>query len=286
MSDTFQPFLDQRQGDDASFAAAVAFALRAFAKDNLDCCLPVKVVAYDRDKNKATVQPLINKVLVGNKAVARTTITNVQCLANGAGGFVLSFPIKQGDKGWIIAADRDISDFKRSLETASPSSARMHNFADCWFIPDVFGEFDIIAEDDGRAVFQSNNGFSRVSVGSDDIKIHAGKSKITITDTTVVVDTTDTTVNTKNFTVNSQASVINSTTFVVNATSTFNGGIAFNAPVGGGAATATCSIPLTISKPVKALSLESETFIKGTPGVDLVGHSHDDPQGGQVGPPK
>lgn len=280
-----KPILNQNPLDDGDFLQAIQFILERF-KAEFDSCLPVEVVAYDRGKNRVAVKPLINRETVDGGVYERAVIENVQTLANGAGGFVINFPVSRGDKGWIIAADRDISLFKQYEGAIAPGTSRMHSFADCWFIPDVLGNFVIKGEDSGRFVLQDNTGFSRISIGKQDIRIHAGPTKITVTPSSVTVDTDSTTINTKTFELNSDQSTINSTLLTVNSTSIFNGattingGLAVNAGAGGSGSGMRCNVDMIVK------SIESESFIKGSDGVDLVGHVHDVPQGGETSGPK
>ncbi|XAO36864.1 baseplate spike protein [Pseudomonas phage WP1] len=64
-------------------------------------------------------------------------------ISMGAGGFHISFPIQQGDIGWIYAADRDTSQFLESLSMSKPNTGRIHKLDHGMFIPDVFRRYTI-----------------------------------------------------------------------------------------------------------------------------------------------
>lgn len=183
-----QPYNAQKPSDDSSQSSAMAFVLRRLLMDALDCGLPAKVVAYDRESNMATIQPLIQRVSVTGEVHNRGQIYDVQCLSLGGGGFHISFPLVKGDLGWIIALDRDIDLFKQTLEDSVPNTSRNHTFADCWFVPDAMRKYVINEEDADAMVIQSVNGFCRIAVAPDQIRVSVGGTKIVATDSAVTVD--------------------------------------------------------------------------------------------------
>lgn len=163
-------------GNDQSLASTLRFIQRAIEME-IECCLPCKIVSYDRKTNRAVVQPMImvsvrsttSDALIRNK---RVNIPDIPVLSLGAGGFHISFPIKKDDLGWVYACDRDITLFLQSLE-AQPagSDGATHKFSDAIFIPDVYRKYTINAEDEDALVIQSVDSASRVSIRSDNIKI-------------------------------------------------------------------------------------------------------------------
>ncbi|USN16317.1 spike protein [Luteibacter phage vB_LflM-Pluto] len=131
---------------------------------NTDGMLPAQIVEYDRVNNVATVKPLIMWVTVGDAQLPRHPMAKIAVLSLGGGGFHVSFPIKEGDIGWILSSDRDISLFKQSLAEATPNSGRMHRFEDGMFIPDVFRRYVLNEEDEGAMVIQSVDGLTRIAI--------------------------------------------------------------------------------------------------------------------------
>lgn len=235
--------LAQQINDDKSLDAAISAILERHKLDD-DNCLPAIIVSYDRKTNLATVRPLIQIVLVNKVAKQRNPLTKIHVLSLGAGGFHINFPVKAGDLGWIVAADRDLSKFRETLAEAPPNNARAHTFSDGLFVPDVFRKYTINAEDANAMVIQSTDGATRISIRGDNIKITAPSN--------VVVDTPQSTF-TGNVTVDKN--------FIVTGTTNVNGG--FTAAAG------------------KACSLPTETTVAGK-AVD--GHVHTNPEGGDVGP--
>lgn len=135
--------------------------------------IPAIVVEYDRATNLATVQPAIMNVDMADKGRSRQPLALIPTLALGAGGFVISFPIKKGDLGWIHAADRDLSTFKKTLAESTPPNGTIHKFGQGMFIPDVFRQYTINGEDADAMVIQAVGGQTRISIKQDSVKITA-----------------------------------------------------------------------------------------------------------------
>lgn len=85
---------------------------------SVDDCLPAKVVSYDRKANTATVQPVVAVLSTEGQSLPRANVASVPVLAIGGGQFVINFPLKAGDLGWLKASDRDISLFMQGLTKA------------------------------------------------------------------------------------------------------------------------------------------------------------------------
>ena len=127
--------------------------------------LPAMIVDYSRTTNLATVQPLIQIVTTLNQIKTRDPIESIPVLQLGGGGFVLNFPLKPGDLGFIKSNDRDISLFKQIWKMVQPNTGRMHNFSDSIFIPSVLTNFTINSADTNNTVLQSIDGTTRLSMG-------------------------------------------------------------------------------------------------------------------------
>lgn len=138
----------------------------------MDNMLPATVLAYDRVTNRATVQPQVMMKATDGSKVSRAQVASVPVFQFGAGGFVLAFPVRAGDLGWIKASDRDTSLFFQGQPSEEPPNTnRMHSFQDGVFFPDVMRQWTLAGEDMERAVFQSLDGVSRIAVGDDRVKI-------------------------------------------------------------------------------------------------------------------
>jgi hypothetical protein len=157
---------------EGNFPATIIAVLKKFMQ-GMDDMLPATVVNYDRATNRAIVQPLIALTLTGGSQMSRAPFASIPVMQFGGGGFVLSFPIKPGNLGWIKANDRDISLFAQSFSEAAPNTERLHSFSDGVFIPDVMKGYAIAGEDIDNAVLQNLDGTVRVSLWPDKIKMTA-----------------------------------------------------------------------------------------------------------------
>lgn len=185
MAETNQSMTSGSSGDSSRLVTALDLLFRQH-DINTNAMLPAIVVSFDRAQNLATVKPLISWVAMDGSSIERHELANVPVISLGGGGFHISFPIKQGDLGWIYAADRDISLFKQSLAVSAPNTGRCHRFDDSMFVPDVFRKYAINSEDAGAMVIQSTDGATRISIRGDNIKITAPASVVLDVPETVV----------------------------------------------------------------------------------------------------
>jgi len=148
-----------------SLTGTINFALSKFLQ-SIDDMLPAQIVAFDRATGMAQVQPLISIITTDNTILQRAPVMSVPVMQIGGGGFMLNFPIKSGDLGFIKASDRDISLFKQSWEQSPPNTSRKHDFGDAVFIPMVLTGFAIAGADTSNVTLQSLNGSIRLSMGA------------------------------------------------------------------------------------------------------------------------
>lgn len=157
---------------EGNFTATIVAILKKFMQST-DDMLPAIVETYDRPANRAVVRPLIAMVLTSGEQLRRAPFASIPVMQFGGGGFVLSFPIKPGNLGWIKANDRDISLFAQSFNESVPNTERLHSFSDAVFIPDVMRGYTIAGEDADNAVLQNLDGSVRVSLWPGKIKMTA-----------------------------------------------------------------------------------------------------------------
>ena len=148
------------------------------AMQAMDVMLPVEVVAYDRATNRATVRHLVQMVGSDGEKVSRANIASIRVYQFGNGSFSMSLPIKPGDKGWIMAADRDISIFQQSLTEDAPNTARMHSFQDGLFMPDAMSMGNVQAPDADAVTIQTLDGNTRIAMGAAGITQTVGGASI------------------------------------------------------------------------------------------------------------
>jgi hypothetical protein len=164
--------------NNGTLAGTLQFCFKKFIQ-NVNGMLPAKVIAYDRITNRVQVQLLISIITTDGNIIPRSQIASLPVLQLGGGGFFLSFNLNTGDLGWVLANDRDISLFLQNYEQAAPNSARIKNFADGLFIPDIMTGYDIAPEDASSVVLQNLDGTIKISLQSDRIKLTAPLVEIT-----------------------------------------------------------------------------------------------------------
>lgn len=257
MTDHAQPSVDP--ANDGSVLGMFKQLLGKFLQ-SVDDMLPAIVLSYDRVTNVAEVQPVIKMLTTEGTLVSRAPLSSVPVLQIGGGGFMLNFPLKAGDLGYIKANDRDITRFIQSMKETGPNTLRKHSFEDGVFIPSIVRGYTINSEDADNIVLQKLDGSVRVALWSDRVKVTAPH--------VVIVGGTD--VNITAPTINmSASSQINLTTPQTNIT----GALASGTGVGGGDATFNGNIVATGE-------------VTGS-GTHLHTHTHSGVQtgGGNTGPP-
>lgn len=142
-----------------------------FLQSSIDDMLPAKIVAYDRDTNRATIKPMIAMVATNGSNISRNQLASIPVLNIGGGGSILSFNLSPGDLGWIKANDRDIADFLKRYSESVPGTKRVHDFNNGLFIPDVMTGYTIDEEDKENAVLQTLDGTVRVSLFPNKLKL-------------------------------------------------------------------------------------------------------------------
>ena len=130
----------------------------------IECSIPAIVQSYDRTLNRATVKPAITGVASQGQKVSKEPLINIPVFCMCGGGIVMSFPVKEGDTGWLIANDRNISIFKQNLEESAPNDYRKHSFIDGFFLPDKINDISISNDDEGAIVIQTLDGLTKFSL--------------------------------------------------------------------------------------------------------------------------
>ena len=166
-------------GKDPAADSSVAAMLRQTHKkmmQSVDGMLPAVVISYNRTTNRATIAPAINMVQTNNQMLQRAPLANITVLALGAGDFVVTFPVKPGDTGWIEASDRDISLWlqAKGARKVQPNTHRIHSFSDGRFIPDALGNYTLPTDAEGGLCIQHKGGSTYLVMTQDKIIMQAG----------------------------------------------------------------------------------------------------------------
>lgn len=167
--------------NDGSLPGQLDAAIRAFFLTQFEGMLPATIVSYDDASNRAVVKPLVMMGTTSGGKISRAQVSGVPVYRFGGGGFFMRFPVRAGDFGWIKACDRDISlVFQRGGLEDWPNTTRMHKFSDAMFFPDTFKQWVISGENADKAVWQTMDGDTCISLGAGQIKHKAGGVSITV----------------------------------------------------------------------------------------------------------
>lgn len=167
--------------DDGSLSGQLGAALKAFFLNQFEGMMPATVVSYNDQTNRAVIKPLVMLGTTSGAKVSRAQVSGIPVYRFGGGGFFMRFPIKAGDFGWIKANDRDISlVFQRGGLEDWPNTTRMHKFSDAMFFPDTFKQWVISGENADKAVWQTMDGETCISLGAGEIKHKVGAASITV----------------------------------------------------------------------------------------------------------
>lgn len=134
------PALDPADND--TLVGSIRFAFQKLIQQT-EGMLPAQVIRYDRAENRVEVQILISIVGTDGTIYPRPQIASIPVLVLGGGGFFISAPLETGNLGWILANDRDISNFLQQYAQVPPNTTRIKQFSDGLFIPDVMKDFTV-----------------------------------------------------------------------------------------------------------------------------------------------
>lgn len=201
------PSLDP--ADNNSLAGSIRFAFSKLIQD-INGMLPAQVISYDRVTNRVQVQLLITLITTDGSQVPRPQIASLPVLLLGGGGYFLSFPLNTGDLGWVIANDRDISNFLQTYAQSPPNTNRISKFADGLFIPDIMRGYTLADTADGAAVLQNLNGTVSIALSNTGVTINS-TDLVTINAVTVVFNADTVTGNAGSMAMNANNVAINST---------------------------------------------------------------------------
>lgn len=171
---------------------SMAGAMRIFADyllNLIETCQPCIVQSVDYSTNTVIVKPAINVSTTVGEYVQRDVI-KLTAWRFASGGFLIHYPIKQGDTGWIIASDKDTSLFKQEKAIADPNTNLKHQYSQGFYIPDKISGFSVSSDDTGRLVLQNESGSEKISIGASDTKITSTNLSITATNMTVTGNST------------------------------------------------------------------------------------------------
>jgi hypothetical protein len=149
--------------------------------------VPAKVVSYNHETNRATVQLQRTIVNQSDNSIRLKPIADVPVIQLGGGGFNVFVPLSEGDLGLVLCADFNIGAFLDSYNEAPARDSRTHDLADSIFLP--FRYFGLNAGGGQNLLIQKLDGSAKIEITAD--------SKVKIKALEVEVDAQKTTFNHK-----------------------------------------------------------------------------------------
>lgn len=150
--------------------------------ESIKCVIPAVVLEYNRNDNMVRVQPAANIKNPDGTYTERYPLW-IPVWNYGGGGFVINFPLKQGDNGFIVADDYDTSAYWDSKSIYNPTTIGMHKYEYGFFLPDVrpSSEVSISSSDAQKLVIQTLDGSAKITLSPDGEAEIVAPSKTTIT---------------------------------------------------------------------------------------------------------
>lgn len=144
--------------------------LRAKVSKDIQCCMPAIVKEYDRANNIVIVQLAANIKLPDGENISRGTIS-VPVWQYSGGGFKISFPLNEGDCGWVIAPDVDTINFWENRQVYDLTNIGQHSYENGFFLPDIRPPTQVNQPTDGSFAIGTLDGKTQISFSNGIITI-------------------------------------------------------------------------------------------------------------------
>lgn len=96
----------------------------------LRVAMPGRVLSFDPDSQTVSVQPEIQQLLADGSGEDLPPLSDVPAYCMRGGAFVVTMPIKEGDRCLVIFGDRSIDEWLESGAHAPPADYRQHDLSD------------------------------------------------------------------------------------------------------------------------------------------------------------
>ncbi len=107
--------------------------------------MPGKVVSYDFDSDRATVQPLLKRIYRADQAAVNLPlVTEVPVCFGSLGKSKIRFPVNIGDEGELHFQMRSIDLWLTKGGLVDPEDNRRHSIADATFWPGLRSEGQVV----------------------------------------------------------------------------------------------------------------------------------------------
>lgn len=114
---------------------ALSFIIQQAIRQQVNTCLPVRVVAVDASKGYVDVLPLVTQISGKGEAVEPTAVHHLPYMRYHGGICAVKLDPVVGDIGLIVISDKDCGDVKKGMTAPSkPASYRGSNLANGFYI--------------------------------------------------------------------------------------------------------------------------------------------------------
>lgn len=170
-------------------------AIKKFSQ-KIQTCIPA-IIKEVKGRNKVIVSPAVQQVNNDWQSVSWADITLPVYTPTGSGTF-LSFPLKVGDTGWVIAGDLDPSLFLQDpTKPARQGVFDRHRYQYGFFLPSPMSALSIDSGDENGIVIK--NGNTKIVIkdneieikSSNTLKINANSVSITSSGNDITIDGTN-----------------------------------------------------------------------------------------------
>lgn len=181
--------LSRKQFEDAASGDADAGVRAHVQASRVDThtSMPGVVQSFDAAKQTAVVRPAVQRFFRGDGFKPLPDLFDVPVIFPRGGGFVLTFPVKQGDECILHFSERAIDNWHATGKVSEPSEFRTHDLSDACAhvgissLPNVVKDFNTNAVelrslDGGSLVSIDNGGNVKVSSAKGDIELTSGGS--------------------------------------------------------------------------------------------------------------
>lgn len=102
-------------------------------RQDIHTALPARLISCDG--HSATVELMITHLMKDGGSIALPPLVDVPVGFYRGGGFCVTVPLKEGDEGLVIFAERCIDGWYDSGNQSVPLDTRFHDLSDAFFLP-------------------------------------------------------------------------------------------------------------------------------------------------------
>ena len=127
---------------------------------------PGEIVSYDKSTQRASVQPLFDRVFADGQKVSSPVISDVPVRFPAWEGGFIHHPVNPGDPCFLIAAQRSLDNWKSTGGCIDPEFGRIFDLTDLIAIPGVLSNEDSFTPENNTDILLSN-GSSQLAISPD-----------------------------------------------------------------------------------------------------------------------